>query len=196
MTFLTEELQKLDEVTSRKSLAFRTKACCFAVIPTTHQNPSSKNPYRVCLWKDDQDNEGTFLVGGENWDLDYVRFVVGQTVELETGSGGLKAKPFSMQPRSLQDHVISCLEAGTPIKTSDGLSQPESNSQDTSTLGSNLDSSSELLGNKDSNAMTREDGVALAGEVIQRLIQQTALDSVENDVPAFIAAFIPPGTAK
>ena len=126
MALLTEELQKVDELTETKSLDFRPNARCIAVIPSAGQNPSSKNPYRVCLWKDDEDNQGTFLVGGENWNLDYVRFLIDQIVELETGSGGLKAKPFYLQPRSLQDHVITCLEAGTPIPSSDNTSRADS----------------------------------------------------------------------
>ena len=92
---------KLPLVTTLKVLAL-----CYI------REPAGETPYAVLRGEGPDGETYVCLVCAKIWDLDKVRFLVGQTVNVRPDHNGLKLKSLDMQPEETIQAVIQSLEDG------------------------------------------------------------------------------------
>ena len=70
-------------------------------------------PFAVGLATDSYGNDHTVLACANRFgDLDHLKLLEGQDLELTLTESGLQVKPVSQQPRQVQEHLVAALEAG------------------------------------------------------------------------------------
>lgn len=85
----------------------------------TRESPQG-TPYAVGLATDNEGREHTVLACSKRFgDLDHLRLLEGEDLDLVMTENGLQVKPLGQQPHRVQERLIAALEAGEGQRASE-----------------------------------------------------------------------------